>query len=303
MIIKTIKSTMKLFGIEILKSSTLNQLIQQNLKNKEEIKNLKQNQVDLKQEIKRNISNKWLLVDHLIEKNIGALHSSIRCPLCSYDGERGRFKEYVSECIFGGGKLLRLQCPDCDVIFGSEKIMSLSDELLSSEYELHYQVYEEGDSTENEIRAFHSLKPIRAGVYLNYGAGNWSKSVESLREDGWNIYSYEPHDSARGNLDYCISSFEELSSLKFDGIFTNNVIEHFKDPIGELRLIKSVLKPGGRVAHVTPCYEYLYEYTRFHLFFFLGRSVDVLAELSGLEKVDHFRDGDYINYVFIDKEQ
>ena len=47
------------------------------------------------------------------------------------------------------------------------------------------------------------------------------------------------------------------------------------------------------MAHATPCYEYLYEYTRFHLFFFAGKSKDLLLEKAGLQLVDELIDGSY----------
>jgi len=57
------------------------------------------------------------------------------------------------------------------------------------------------------------------------------------------------------------------------------------------------LKPEGRMAHATPCFEYLYEYTRFHLFFFPGRSRFHLARNAGL-KIDEFtQDGEFMNLI------
>lgn len=51
------------------------------------------------------------------------------------------------------------------------------------------------------------------------------------------------------------------------------------------------------MAHATPCYEYLCEYTRWHLFF-PGRSRELLARLAGL-RVEHFEmDEHYMNCVF-----
>jgi len=35
--------------------------------------------------------------------------------------------------------------------------------------------------------------------------------------------------------------------------------------------------------HSTPCYQYAYEYSRWHLYFFVGKSIDFLCEKSGLE--------------------
>ena len=178
------------------------------------------------------------------------------------------------------------------------KVFDLHESQLNEDYEAHYRVYSEGDSTALEIRAFHSLLPKKDGIYLNYGAGAWSKSVTELRAQGWNVWGYEPHRSARDELaDWMIADETKFGHLRFDGVFSNNVLEHFRYPVAELQRIAQFLKEGGRMAHATPCFEYLYEFTRFHLFFFTGRSRGVLATLAGLH-IDRFeQDGEFMNLV------
>jgi hypothetical protein len=82
------------------------------------------------------------------------------------------------------------------------------------------------------------------------------------------------------------------------GIFSNNVIEHFRNPVEQFRQFHSLLIEGGKMAHSSPCYEYAYPFTRFHTVFLLGRSPEVLAALSGFRIVDRIKDGEYINVVF-----
>lgn len=173
-------------------------------------------------------------------------------------------------------------------------MFQLSSAELTQDYEWHYSIYEEGDSTEQELRAFHSLHPSREGTYLNYGAGAWSRSVQRLRDEGWNVFAFEPHGSASTAANYVISSRSVLSAMKFDGLFSNNVLEHFRQPISELSFMRSLLKPGGRMAHATPCFEYRYEYTRFHLFFFLGRSRALLAQNIGVSIKEFISDNEFI---------
>ena len=43
---------------------------------------------------------------------------------------------------------------------------------------------------------------------------------------------------------------------KFDGIMSNSVIEHLQNPIKELLIMKSILKPGACMIHSTDCYKY-----------------------------------------------
>jgi SAM-dependent methyltransferase len=177
-------------------------------------------------------------------------------------------------------------------------MLSLTKEQLSEDYEWHYRVYEEGDSTAQEIRAFEALSPRREGIYLNYGSGAWSRSTEQLRERGWNVFAYEPHTAAQSaSHGHLIANSAQLSEYRFDGIYSNNVLEHLRHPVQDLRLLRGLLNPGGLMAHATPCFDYLYPFTRFHLFFFVGRSAEELAARAGLRTVRWERDGEFICHV------
>ena len=176
-------------------------------------------------------------------------------------------------------------------------MLSLSAEELANEYEWHYRVFSEGDSTEQELRAFHALNPERDKKYVNWGSGAWSHSIEVLRADGWQVFGYEPHGSASGEGDAILRSLAELNALKPSGIYSNNVLEHLRHPIDELKTMSSLLPAGGMMSHATPCFEYRFEFTRFHLFFFLGRSRNFLADRAGLKIVDYLADGDYMNLL------
>ena len=87
-------------------------------------------------------------------------------------------------------------------------------------------------------------------------------------------------------------------SANFLGIFSNNVIEHFRDPVSQFNDFREILKPGGSMAHSSPCYDYSYDFTRFHTLFLLGKSPYVLAERTGFSATETVRDGEYISFVF-----
>jgi hypothetical protein len=258
---------------------------------------------EMRREIVRyQIAGKWSVIDAMDRAVVPS--APVRtCPLCGHEGADDGYRRYTTNCIFGGGILERYQCPECDVVFGADKMFKLSRQELSQEYEWHYKVYEEGDSTEAELRAFHSLNPRRDGVYVNYGAGGWSRSVQLLRQEGWDVFAYEPHGSASTGGDWVITSEAEMASRRFDGLFSNNVLEHLRYPVEDFQRMMTWLNPGALMAHATPCYEYLYEYTRFHLFFFLGRSRELLAQRSGLSIQNYEVDGHYMNCVFASAAQ
>lgn len=242
--------------------------------------------------LRSQIAAHWWGIDAL-ERRLPSCEPNRTCPLCGTKSELSKLRLYQSSCIFGGGDLTRYQCPECDLIFGPDKMLDLSGAALGQDYEWHYQAYSEGDSTQSELRAFHALQPKRDGVYLNYGSGSWSRTLQVLRAEGWQVFGYEPHTSASVEDGHWQLDLATINTMRFDGIFSNNVLEHFRHPIADLQAMARWLQPGGRLAHATPCYEYCYEYTRFHLFFYTGRSRDLLFQKSGLVLVDQVNDGDF----------
>lgn len=258
------------------------------------IGNLQYQNKDIKDILKNNIKIYWRTVDY--QGRRGGDNDVILCRLCRQTQAAGLFRQVAARCAFGGGSLIRYQCPSCDVIFGPFKMFQLSDDELSDEYDAHYRVYEDGDSTDHELRAFYALNPIRSGRYLNFGAGRWSATSALLRNQGWDVMSFDPYVSgSSGSEAGALQSWSDLNKLRFDGIFSNNVLEHLPDPVSTLRNLTRILEPGGQMVHATPCFEYLYEYTRFHLFFFTGKSADVLAQLAKLQMVEQIRDGEYMS--------
>ena len=194
---------------------------------------------------------------------------------------------------------MRYQCPQCGAIVGPLKMLLLSEDALAADYRSHYAIYEEGDSTEAEMRTFFAMKPRLDGTYLNYGAGCWSKTLPALRGKGFHVFGYDPY-SADGGAEGILTTPQELTAMKFDGIFSNNLLEHLRHPVSDIKMMKNFLNSGGVLSHTTPCYEYLYDYTRFHLVFYTGHSMSVLCERTGLEVVSHeiSDDLEYNNYVF-----
>lgn len=61
----------------------------------------------------------------------------------------------------------------------------------------------------------------------------------------------------------------------------------------------------SKMAHCTPCYEYSYEYTRFHLFFFTENSVEFICNKCNIavESIEKDPAKSYINYIYIINEK
>ena len=225
---------------------------------------------------KNDIRCRWQVLD-AFDGLLYPPETPVKCLICGHEASKASYETKTSECIFGGGRLERFVCPKCGCIFGPLKMMSLSTAQLNEEYTQHYSVYCEGDSTWKERLAFESLKPTKNGRYLNFGAGAWSKTTEELRQEGWDVWDYDPN-APRCDVDWLIRSPQQLATMKFDGIFSNDVLEHFKNPLKELADMKAILSPGGKMVHCTGCYEYDCHYTRFHYIFYTGRSLEYIAE-------------------------
>lgn len=206
----------------------------------------------------------------------------LRCGICGYSAPEHTFEIKESDCIFSGGHLKRYVCPDCGCIFGPTKFADQSKQEFDDDYTVHYIGFQESDCTFKEKFAFEQLSPTKNGVYLNYGCGRWSHTLEELRAEGYQVYGYEPYAVDVDNP-YIISDKKELSKMRFDGIFSNDLLEHLADPIRELQFMKLLLRtPESKMSHCTGCFRYKYEHTRFHMFFFTGNSVYILAEKAGL---------------------
>ena len=235
----------------------------------------------------------WTALDRAYE--ISLSHRELICIVCGQAGLRSDFSILTDRCMFGGGMLERYKCPSCDAVFGPQKYLDLSEDFVNLDYALLYSRYKEVNSTENEVRTFRSLDPTPGKLYLNWGCGIWSETIARLRDEGFDVWGFEPN--AVSSDPHIVSSREHISA-RFDGIFSNNVIEHFRDPVGQFREFNQILKPGGVMAHSSPCYEYAYAVTRFHTLFLMGRSPEALARRTGFRVKNRIQDEDYINVIF-----
>lgn len=209
--------------------------------------------------------------------------SEITCRICGYHASAGAFAPVIATCMFSGEPLHRHRCPSCDLIFGPIPLIDARPEELADLYRLLYRTYQEGDSWWAQEKAFYSLNPATNKRYLNYASGDSRYGLGHLRKSGWNVVGFEPFQ--HNPCDFIIQDRTLLEKSAFDGLFSNNYLEHTQDPVEFLKECAALLKEGGRMAHSTPCYSYLFENSPFHLYFFEGRSVAAMCTAAGLVEI------------------
>lgn len=225
---------------------------------------------------KGQIHSRWFLADY-IEHFLQRENRVVTCPVCKYSFAMNLLQKRESACIFEGGRLSRFECPVCGCIFGPQKMLDLTENELGEEYKISYRVFSETDTSVLENAVFQALLPDKKKVYLNWGAGAWNSTSEKLRKEGFQVYDYEPYAPCKVTP-WLITAKKDLFRKKFDGIFSNDLIEHLPNPVEDLLFMKSLLKDDGTMAHGSGCYEYAFEYTRFHLCFFLGKSLEYISK-------------------------
>ena len=212
----------------------------------------------------------------------------MKCRVCSSSLKEDELKKLKTKCRFSGENLIRYRCPHCDVIFGNTRMLNLSFEELCNEYEQHYKIHSEADNTSLEISLLKSISPtpIKSNLYLNWGCGGgWNKTLQEASSAGYNLLGY---DIASKKSELVINDIKELEKGSVTGIISNNYIEHMQYPINEFSSMNSILKDGSIMIHSTPCWGYFVEWTKFHLFFLEGRSLEVLCDRTGFRILPNF---------------
>ncbi len=100
---------------------------------------------------------------------------------------------------------------------------------------------------------------LKKGRLLDVGCGSGDFLVR-MKKAGWDVHGIEPDPEAvrvaHAKLGDCVLlgtvDHSSLGEGSFDAVTLHHVVEHAYDPIGLLRRCGRLLKPGGRLALVTP---------------------------------------------------
>ena len=167
------------------------------------------------------IPNASRIIDTLDRSSVPP--STLECPLCSGRRARSDFAPFESQCIFGGGRLGRVQCPDCDVIFGPDKMLGLW---------LHSSPTSTPSISAPTQR--HTIRPTRSERFMPSGpyrrhvpelrVRSNTSGIEQLRASGWDVWGYEPNERGLSSDGQIVRSRSVLETMDFDGIYSNNVL-------------------------------------------------------------------------------
>ncbi len=214
-----------------------------------------------------------------------------------------------TNCGFGIHGLI-VKCPACQIIYVDEKIPQSQ---ISTYYEVAKDpLYfaEQSARGKTFTRYLHRLNIIfpKKGKILDIGT-NTGLFVKLAKDDGWDAIGLEPNKWAVGyaRKNYGISiinkPFEKnvFPESGFDVVTMWDVIEHFTDPVSEIKKVYWYLKSGGLFAFSTTDPESFLAkvmgtrwswYMEMHRVFFSHFAAKKYLEKTGFQKIifkPHFR--------------
>jgi len=117
------------------------------------------------------------------------------------------------------------------------------------------------------------IKPYLSGDILETGSGYGTFSEKLVRDFQGKIYLSEIDrkfismlEEQLGSNERVVVTYLDLNDkedfskikIKFDSILCSHVLEHIKDDVLALEMLKELLRPGGKLVLVVPCHKFLF---------------------------------------------
>ena len=241
-----------------------------------------------------------------------AHRKSLDCNLCGSSDADTIFEAGVAQA----SRIVK--CKQCGLMFSSPRAkLPDQDEIKDYDPEFTRKTREHNrdryDKEEFQVRDYEDTRAFLRKAYPGRGrlleiGCSMGFLLAKFREDGWDVEGIEPN---RGFCEFV----DEYHSIKasptileeanipansFDVIVMLHVIEHVPDPLGTLKEISRVLKPGGTLILETPRYDSLmFKLLRHrersvscdgHIYFFTTDTLRQMSQKAGF-------DVQFINYV------
>jgi hypothetical protein len=206
---------------------------------------------------------------------------NLTCIVCEHTDLNTKFKKLCCNDIFNAGTLTRHQCPNCGLIFGDLRFLSLSEQDIKDDHDDVYSYYAEGNTVPYIINNIKSLDIFENKnlSYLDYACGI-GKMIPILKQRGYNIHGYDKYVKNDNVLNV-------IDDMKFDVIYANNFIEHVINPIEDMKQILIHLNDNGYLILMSDCLdEYMLEFTHYHVYFYTGNSFHVLCDKLNLDIIE-----------------
>lgn len=229
----------------------------------------------------------------------------IPCNLCGADNPETLFEAGVAQI----NRIVR--CVQCGLMYSSPRSRPVDQEAIKDYDPDQTRKAADYDPTRYEkerlqVRDYADTRAELARLYpgrgslVEIGCG-MGFQLEAFHKDGWDVTGIEPD---RGFCQF-IAEFHGLKALptileeaslpeaSIDVVVFLHVIEHVPDPLGTLRSIYRVLKPGGHLVIETPRFDSLM-FRLFghrerslncdgHIYFFTTETLRRLCEKAGFE--------------------
>lgn len=202
---------------------------------------------------------------------------NLTCIICEHNDLNENFKKFYANDLFCAGTIIRHQCPNCSLIFGDLRFLNLSPKEILNDHSDVYSYFIEGNNINIQLNAINSIEYFKDKnlKYLDYACGT-GLFTNFLKNQGYNIIGYDKY--VKGN-----NVLNDINNLKFDIIYLNNFIEHLINPFEQIKDILNHLNDSGYLIFVSDCIdEYKVEYTHFHTYYFVGKSLELLLNKLNL---------------------
>ncbi|GEM_PF-2226422 len=134
--------------------------------------------------------------------------------------------------------------------------------------------------------------------FLEYGVGYNTPYIDEVRELGLDLWGCDVSEAVpySSHVLKLPSAMTKLQKSPFDGVFSQDVVEHFGAPIEDHVRLRSLLRPGGMILSSTPVLErvwngrspirrHIWLWTPWHTAVYSTQSMAIIARRAGLEFV------------------